>query len=67
MTSLCTTLCDCGSVYAGPAGTSEVAVSPRSCTAAEAVRILNVDPGGRVVWIARLSSGWDFIFDSCVA
>jgi hypothetical protein len=66
-TSLCTTLLDCGRVYDGPAGTIEVAVSPSYCTAAEAVRILNVDPGGRVVWMARLSSGCDFSFDIRVA
>src|SRR3954452_4354262 len=63
-TSLCTTLLDCGSVYAGPAGTKELAVSPLYCTPAAAVRILNVDPGASVVWTARLSRGCDFIFDS---
>src|SRR5690349_22540958 len=63
-TSLCTTLWDCGSVYAGPAGTSELALRPSYCTPAAAVRILNVEPGASVVWTARFSSGCDFIFDS---
>ena len=66
-TSLWTTLFDCGSVYDGPAGTRELAVRPSYCTPAPAVRILNVDPGGSVVWMARLRSGCDFIFDSCEA
>src|SRR3954447_12938848 len=66
-TSLCTTLLDCGRVYVGPPGTRELAVSPRFSTAADAVTTLNVEPGGSVVWTARLSSGCDGSFDSWVA
>ena len=38
--------------------------SGRVCIAAAAVTSLNVEPGGSVVWMARLSSGCDGIFDS---
>ena len=50
--------------YADPAGTSELAVRPSLWTPAAAVRILNVDPGASVVWIARLSSGCALSCDS---
>ncbi len=66
-TSLCTTLCDCGSVYAAPAGTSEFALRSSYCTPAAAVRILNVDPGASVVCTARFSRGCVLSCDSCSA
>jgi hypothetical protein len=66
-TSLCTTLCDCGSVYVGPAGTSVFALYRPVWTAALAVTTLNVEPGARVVCTARFSSGWDLSFESRLA
>ena len=42
-----------------PPGTSVSAVYLPFWTAALAVTTLNVEPGGSVVWTARLSSGWD--------
>ncbi len=46
-----------GSWYVAPPGTCEsLSYCPLSIAAA-AVTSLNVEPGGRVCWIARLSSG----------
>ena len=47
----------CGSWYVGPPGTSLSASYLPLSIAAAAVTSLNVEPGGSVVWMARLSSG----------